>query len=274
MTKLAVRKLLIDLSTPFDRHWNGGDAFSSTLFNALSMSFPAGEQFFLDSVRNGSKLLPAAQQTAMAEEIKGFIGQEATHRRIHQLMNDQLTKIGYTNLWEQRIIDRQKLLINIDLRHAVAITAATEHLTALFAHWLLNHPEILKNADPRLRTLWMWHASEESEHRSTAFDVYLAMNGNYEWRVRMMRWVAFYFLSDLTQQTLQHLWRDKQLFKVNIYKQGFRFLFGSQGLISSNYHAWRDYFKRDFHPSQHDDRLSQQWLKENTNLYSLVGKAS
>ena len=48
MTDLHVRRLLIDLETPFARHWCGGDAFRSALFNALSMSFPIGEQFFID----------------------------------------------------------------------------------------------------------------------------------------------------------------------------------------------------------------------------------
>ena len=34
MTDLVVRRLLIDLSQPFDRRWNGGDAFRSAFFNA------------------------------------------------------------------------------------------------------------------------------------------------------------------------------------------------------------------------------------------------
>ena len=55
MTDLTVRRLLIDLETPIDRHWFGGDAFRTALFNALSMSFPIGEQFFIDSVRGGMK---------------------------------------------------------------------------------------------------------------------------------------------------------------------------------------------------------------------------
>ena len=53
MTDLVVRRLLIDLNTPFPARWNGGDAFRSALFNALSMSFPVGEQYFIDSVRAG-----------------------------------------------------------------------------------------------------------------------------------------------------------------------------------------------------------------------------
>ena len=51
MTELVVRRLLIDLETPVRHHWCGGDAFRTAFFNALSMSFPVGEQFFIDSVR-------------------------------------------------------------------------------------------------------------------------------------------------------------------------------------------------------------------------------
>ena len=59
MTDLVVRRLLIDLETAFAQRWNGGDAFRSAFFSALSMSFPVGEQFFIDSVREGVKKLPA-----------------------------------------------------------------------------------------------------------------------------------------------------------------------------------------------------------------------
>ena len=71
MTDLVVRRLLIDLEAPFERHWCGGDAFRSALFNALSMSFPVGEQFFIDSVRNGFKALPADKQPRFKEEVQG-----------------------------------------------------------------------------------------------------------------------------------------------------------------------------------------------------------
>jgi len=74
MTELVVRRLLIDLETPFARHWCGGDAFRSALFNALSMSFPVGEQFFIDAVRDGHKALPPDQQAQFADEVRGFSG--------------------------------------------------------------------------------------------------------------------------------------------------------------------------------------------------------
>ncbi|MFY7950309.1 MAG: metal-dependent hydrolase, partial [Gemmatimonas sp.] len=44
----------------------------------------------------------------------------------------------------------------------LAVTAATEHLTAILAEHLLTHPQQLEGAEPRLRDLWLWHSSEES----------------------------------------------------------------------------------------------------------------
>ncbi len=41
---LLVHRLLVDLRTPPQLHWNGGDAFRTALFNALSMGVLVGEQ--------------------------------------------------------------------------------------------------------------------------------------------------------------------------------------------------------------------------------------
>jgi predicted metal-dependent hydrolase len=37
VSQLVVRRLLIDLDAPIDARWNGGDAFRSAFFNALSL---------------------------------------------------------------------------------------------------------------------------------------------------------------------------------------------------------------------------------------------
>ena len=103
MSELVIRRLLVDLKTPLPRRWNGGDAFRSALFNALSMSFPAGEQVFIDSVRKGLARLQGPARERFEAEARGFIGQEATHRRIHELFNEHLARQGFVNHWEPRI---------------------------------------------------------------------------------------------------------------------------------------------------------------------------
>lgn len=271
MTDLVVRRLMIDLETPFARHWCGGDAFRSALFNALSMSFPVGEQFFIDSVRNGMKALPHDKQEQYRAEVQGFIGQEATHRRIHSLYNDHLEKQGLINIWAPRAQKRLKPLEGSDPRHWLAITAANEHFTAIFAEWMLRNHDLLDGSEPRLKTLWLWHASEESEHKSTAFDLYQALGGNYEWRIKWFRRITVFFLGDTLRQTVNNLRRDSMLWKWSTWKSAASYLFGRRGLLRQSYRPWREYIRRDFHPNQQESELARRWLADNADKYSVVG---
>jgi hypothetical protein len=272
MTELVVRRLLIDLDAPIDARWNGGDAFRTCFFNALSLSFPVGEQYFIDSVRNALKALPEAQRAPFADEVQGFIGQEATHRRIHALFNAHLAKQGLPNDIERRALRRLRASAHLDARVHLAATAATEHFTAIFANWLLRHPEALQGAEPRLRTLWLWHAAEESEHRSTAFDVYQALSGHHAWRIRLFRYITVTFLWDLTRQTLINLWHDGSLLHWSTWRSGWQLLWARGGMLRAGFSAWRDYFAPGFHPSQHDATPGRAWLREHTAQYAVVGR--
>ncbi len=272
MTDLVVRKLLIDLNTPFPARWNGGDAFRSAFFNALSMSFPIGEQYFMDSVRAGLKTLPEADRARLAAEVQGFVGQEATHRRIHSLFNGHLENLGFSNELERRADLRLKQNAHRDVRIHVGATAATEHLTAIFADWMLSHPEALEGTEPRLKTLWLWHSAEESEHRSTAFDMYRAMKGNEEWRIKIFRYITMTFLSDVARQTVRNLWHDGSLFQWSTWRSGYRLLLSKNGMFRGNYRLWKDYMAPTFHPRQQDATLSEQWLKNNSDKFTAVGQ--
>jgi len=274
MTDLTVRKLLIDLDTPFELRWNGGDAFTSALMNALSLSFPVGEQFFIDSLRRGVKELSPEMQATFAQDIKGFIGQEATHRRIHERFNHHVLNQGMVNHWEKRALSRIEHINQKAAIHAVAITAAYEHFTSVFAAWLLSHPEFLAQAPARLQTLWLWHASEETEHRSVSFDIYRAMGGNEVWRRRWMISVSVFFLTDLLCQTINNLWHDGSLFKASTWRSAWRHLFAKEGLFTFSLADWKKYFSADFHPSEHDDQLSRQWIHTHSQTYQALGQST
>ncbi|MED5619400.1 metal-dependent hydrolase [Ideonella sp. BN130291] len=274
MTDLVVRRLLIDLETPIARHWAGGDAFRSAYLNALSMSFPVGEQFFIDAVRLGFKALPPGQQARFQAEVQGFVGQEATHRRIHGLFNGHLERLGYENRWAVRAAARIARIREFDVRHHLAVTAAYEHFTAILAEHMLARPEQMAGAEPRLQTMWQWHAAEESEHKSTAFDLYQALGGNYLWRMRWFRIATTYFVIDSLRQTATNLRHDGLLFKWSTWRSGFSFFFGRGGLVRECFKPWRGYFRRDFHPSQQESGRSQQWLREHAGQYTVVGQAT
>ena len=60
-------------------------------FNALSLLFPAGERFFMDSVRNYRDRI---HDPVLRKQVLGFIGQEAMHTREHVDYNDLLQTAG------------------------------------------------------------------------------------------------------------------------------------------------------------------------------------
>jgi len=271
MTGFVVRRLLIDLDAPFERHWCGRDAFRTALFNALSMSFPVGEQFFIDSVRRGLESLDPQRRQAFEPDAGGFIGQEATHRRVHALFNAQLERQGLVNDWAPRAAARLKLLEGADPRHWLAITAANEHFTAILAEWLLRNDDVFVGTEPRLRTMWLWHSAEESEHRSTAFELYRALGGDHAWRIRWFRRVTTIFVGDTVRQTVANLRRDGTLWRWRTWRGAAGFLFGRRGLVRQTFAPWRAYFRRDFHPDQLRSDLSSQWLRENAAAWSVAG---
>lgn len=272
MTDLVVRRLLIDLSQPFDRRWNGGDAFRSAFFNALSMSFVVGEQYFIDSLKQALPLMNEADRARLEPEIRGFIGQEATHRHLHGLYNKQLERQGFDNAFERRAAARIRANADINPRNHVGATAATEHFTAVFASWLMKHPEALDGADERLKKLWLWHSAEEAEHRAIAFDVYKAIGGDHRWRLRTYRYVTFTFLSDVFRQTINNLYRDRALFKWSTWSSCWKHLFARDGLLRGNLPAWKDYLRPDFHPLDHDASDSERWLRDNHHSYNEVSR--
>jgi predicted metal-dependent hydrolase len=271
MTDLVVRRLLVDMEAPIARHWCAGDPFRTALFNALSMSFPVGEQFFIDSVRNGFKALPPGQQERFRADVQGFIGQEATHRRLHTLYNAHLEKLGLVNDWEPRARDRLLQMEGVDVRHWLAITAANEHFTAIMADWMLRNADLLGDEDPRLATLWLWHSAEESEHKSVAFDLYQALGGNHEWRMTWFKRITWVFLADTLRQTVSNLRRDGTLWRWRTWTSAASYLFGRRGLIRQTYGPWRDYKRIDFHPGQHDASASVQWLRSHGDQFTPVG---
>ncbi|HEY8356553.1 MAG TPA: metal-dependent hydrolase, partial [Ramlibacter sp.] len=235
MTDLVVRRLLVDMEAPIARHWCAGDAFRTALFNALSMSFPFGEQFFIDSVRDGFKELSPELQERFRAEVQGFVGQEATHRRLHSLYNAHLDKLGLVNTWEPRARSRLKRMEGQDVRHWLGITAANEHFTAIFAEFMLANADLLGEQDERLKTLWLWHSAEESEHKTTAFDLYQALGGSHAWRLTWMRRVTVFFLTDVLRQTVRNLHEDGTLWKWSTFKSGASFLLGKRGLLRLTY---------------------------------------
>jgi len=272
---LTIRKFLIDLEQGFPRHWHG-DAFQTQLYNALSMSFPAGEQAFIDSVRDVLPMLPLdSKYDALRTSAKNFIAQEATHRRIHERYNAVLTQQGLVNHWEEWIPKRlAKFKVKgVHPLNFLATTVAYEHMTAVLADLMFANPWMLEQATPDMQALWRWHSSEESEHRSLAFDLYAALGGKYRNRIICYVIAVASFAAETTAQTAINLWHDKTLFKLStlwgFLKHGFH---PTRGMFIVMFTPMLDYFSRDFHPWKNRSQApAQQWLSQNQSRWQAIG---
>src|SRR5579885_243180 len=129
------RNVMLGRGEKRSRWWkSGGDPVATAFYNSLSAVFPEGEAFFIDSVRHYRDQLEPELQA----QVDAFIKQEAVHSREHAYFNKQLREAGYdtsrldTETSEWRTSTKKD---PPDLN--LAITAATEHLTAIIAHAVL-----------------------------------------------------------------------------------------------------------------------------------------
>jgi predicted metal-dependent hydrolase len=273
MSTLTVRKLNVDLSEGFPRHWMGGDVYRTAFMNALSMSFPLGEQMFIDSVRAAP--LGALVDPALRAEVKDFVGQEASHRFVHQQYNAELARQGFDYTMEAKLKLRVARIGRLPLQDRLAITCALEHYTAMLADYVLRHPAWLDGADPRLRILWNWHAAEELEHKAVAFDVYRAAGGGYWKRALWYLHVSLAFWLDTSRQTVYNLRHDRAVWRLGTWTSAARTWFGRRGLAWSLLKPGLSYLSPRFHPWRHDNRaLLQMWLERNDDAYRTIGSMS
>lgn len=258
-----VRKMDFDFSqTP--RYVYANNPLASYFWLVLQAKFPDGEQFFIDSVR---ALRDAVDDEDLQSDISAFIGQEAMHGRAHRLANEQLMQVHQIDVLSTQ--KRTKKLMQWFTRlhtpkQCLAATAGAEHLTATLARYLLRHPDYLAGfTDPTIRRLVMWHALEEREHRSVAFDVYLKSGGDYRTRVIMYVWFIAALAPFATFDIVRLMARDRSLFDLRVAAKGLRTLFGRGGLLSHSVPALKDYFRRDFHPTDDDQTpLEAGWRRE------------
>ena len=270
MSTLTVRKLEVDLSKGFGRHWAGGDAYRTQFFNALSMTFPLGEQSFIDSIR----AIPTEKiaDPALMAEVRDFIGQEASHRFVHEQFNARLAAQGLVFVREKSILGRIRFAQKLNPLSWLAATCAIEHHTAMLADCVLTLPSLLDGAEPDMQTLWRWHAAEETEHKSVAIDVYRAAGGTYWRRVSMYVQASIFLMIDIHCQTLDNLWRDGQLWKAGTWISGLRTWFGREGLFWRTLGPALRYFRPSFHPWQHDNlHLATRWLETHGDAFRTSG---
>ena len=167
------------------KRWFNGSAAASQIANGVNLLFPAGERFFVRSVRH---YLDQLEDPELVAKVRGFFGQEGRHAQAHERFFETLREQGYDIdailvPYEDFAYGRIEKMTTPALR--LAVTVALEHFTAILAEDALESDD-LKGAHPVMRQLLEWHALEELEHKAVAFDVLRAVNPSYALRVTGM----------------------------------------------------------------------------------------
>lgn len=227
---------------------------------ALSAVFPMGERQFIKSVRHYQNQVDDPE---LKQQIRGFIGQEAHHGKQHDTFNTKLVELG----WRVDIVERQGAFFNrlatmFPAQNQLAQTVALEHLTALFADYLMNNPNLLgDNPHPDLKTLFLWHAIEETEHKAVAFDLYEKLIGNERVRKTEMRLVLPLFFTHMVESATLLVLLNPNVNKRIGWRKTWSEVFGEGGIIPTVKEDLNHYFDEGFHPwQQNNSALANQWI--------------
>jgi uncharacterized protein len=261
--QIQARRVHFDVSTT-PLHWIPDHPVASNVVSLLHLILPAAERWF---VATYNEALPLVKDPRLAEDMRGFIGQEGTHAKVHQrLLHDFLEQHGidptpmldqmeyvFTKVLAPSTSDDPKVRMN-RLCDRLWFIAAIEHYTAVMGDFALNCTWDEFGADPTMADVLRWHGSEEVEHRSVAHDVAAYFHDSYVDRIgaMVMAMIGIYsffqrgatFLMkadpgvDVGWWTTQRLrMRDSQLGLLPKYRK----LFGSNTLM---------YFRPGFTPQQ------------------------
>lgn len=245
------------------RYWFHNDPFLTHFLSNLSSLFPEGEFFFVTSMRN---VRDQITDPVMQKEVSAFIGQEAMHSKEHKVFNDYATAQGIDVDYFHRRVGKLLKFGHKILSHKqqVAVTCALEHFTATVASQLMKRTDWNERMnDPTMRKMWLWHAIEESEHKSVCYDAYQQLYKNaYGTRAGAMVVAMVILAAVVADQQVRLMKQDGQLFNLKSWALGLNGLFGRKGFITQVIPELFDYFRPGFHPEDYDTEALEKKYKD------------
>ena len=257
------RKVKLPFGSQIPNHWLAGNAVATHIANGANLLFPAGERFFVRSVKrylDRFKDDPEATAT-----IRGFFGQEGNHAREHErffaIMEEQGYEIRpFLARYERFCFGVFERFSPPSLR--LATTAACEHYTAIMAEGALQDG-MLDLAHPVMGDLLKWHAAEEIEHKAVAFDVLQRVNRSYLLRIAGL-WTATLLLGVwwllgtrmlLKQDGISRKEARRQVRQLRAMAENRPTMGANAGGIARNvfWKGIRSYLRPSFHPNNHDN---------------------
>jgi predicted metal-dependent hydrolase len=174
---LPLRRVRFEYPPDLDPAWIPGRPEFAHMANGLSLLMPYAEPLFIKAVRSGMDELDPPMQARAEEYIRQEVGHHRQHARFNQIIRAHHPGVARVEGWMKRCADW--VTRTRSRRFNLAFSAGGEIMSFLLARWVDDHAgELFAGADPVATTLFLWHLSEEVEHKSMAFDVYEAVDGS------------------------------------------------------------------------------------------------
>ncbi|MFF3612368.1 metal-dependent hydrolase [Streptomyces sp. NPDC002580] len=271
-------------------HWIPDEPVATHVINVLHLLLPTGERWFVKVLKEA---LPLVRDPGLRKDVKGFMGQEATHSVQHAYVLDHLAAqrldtTAFTRyvdfLFERLLGDEPPLGMPVParewLRFRLSMVAAIEQFTAVLGDWVLTADGLdLADADEVMLDLLRWHGAEEVEHRSVAFDLYQHCGGEgvprYARRIAGMAVTAPMMLYMWVWGAAYLIRHDPQLAGRLRYSLAGHDKAVRKGLLPT----WKElgaaiprYLRRSYHPSKEGSLLrALEYLAQSPAARSAVG---
>lgn len=252
MCQITVRHKIFNFPEQIDRYWYSNSPFKTHFFNSITLLFPDGEQFMLRTIKRQIKQIENVQ---LKQEASAFIGQEAQHAVQHEKFWHNLWQQGYkfdTYLRFLRFILFNVCEHHLSIKFKLAMIAGVEHFTNVIAELTLKE-ELFVEAEPIMKELFEWHAAEEIEHKTVAYDVFQSITKNYLIRLLGMIIAYTFVLSFVSLGLVIMLYHDKKLLDVKVWQEMLQLFFTKEKIFLKVFSHSIEYLKINFHPSQRDN---------------------
>jgi len=131
------------------------------------------------------------------------------------------------------------------------------------AEHALNEPAFLKGMEEPMKDLLLWHAVEEIEHKSVAFDVYMEVSGDVKYLNKIMKICIIMLHIHLTQRMFKLAFNTKSWASIKDFGGFIKWMFGKGGMWRSLRGPFKSFYKAGFHPWDNGGlELVEKWLAE------------
>lgn len=177
MQDITIRRMAFDFPPDLDPVFLPGDPEQSFSMIGLSLLLPYLEPYLIRTMKEAK---PRVTDPDLRADLANFSAQEGQHYREHIRFNETLRRSGYPGLESLerelaadylRFSETRSLRFNLGYAEGFeALTTAIANLTLVGGDW---------NTETEIGRMFAWHAVEELEHRTVAFDVYDHVCGGY-----------------------------------------------------------------------------------------------